>query len=97
MHFAQICAEPWVQDPRGEQEGRPAGQLDSDKPRYFPELQHIPDFKPKNHISHPKNLLSGNRDGQRMDEPVGPGQVRLLPLLPWPPRQGPVSAVGRDW
>ena len=90
MHFAQICAEPWVQDPRGEQEEGPAGQLDSDKPRYFQDFQHIPDFSPK-------NLLSGNWDGERMDEPVGPGQVRLLPLLPWPPRQGPVSAVGRDW
>ena len=32
FHFVQICAESWVQDPPGEQEGRPPCQLDADKP-----------------------------------------------------------------
>ena len=39
-------------------------------------------------------LFSWYWNGQRMDEPTGPGQIRLLPLLPRPPWQGPVSAVG---
>ena len=75
-HFSQICAKPWVQDPPGEQEGQPSGQLDADKPRYF-----NPDFDQNSAIiSDLKTRLSTQSQTKICSAGIGMGNGWMSPL-----------------